>query len=139
MVLIVEDGQGLPIWDVEVSIKESWESWRTWDSIGSADGDQAFYRARWESDFVPWLRGRTDVRGRVDLSYDVTRLDGSKGKAPPREFDWISGREYLVRLRFENAEEEVRMRMKAGNRSRGARFAVRVEAIHPPDYVPAKK
>lgn len=137
--LTVKDGQGRPVAGIEVRAKESWESWQTWSPEGINDGDQAHYRARWESDFVPWLHGRTDAQGEAVLKFDQTSLDGSKGRTPPPERDRVSNREYIVRLRHKDEEDELRVLMKPGKEGRGARYSLRVDSIESSNYVPVNK
>jgi len=63
----VEDAQGLPVPDAKVRIKESWESWQTWGG-GTAESEKSYLRQRWESDFVPWLKGVTNDQGKAVLN-----------------------------------------------------------------------
>lgn len=133
--IAVEDGRGLPVPDVKVRIKESWESWQSWTPGGFKEGEKALYRERWESNFVPWLEGLTNVQGKAVLESVVTALDGTKGSEPPAKRDWISNREYIVKLQSKDAEDELLAVMKPGTISRGTRYTVKIEAIAMPRYV----
>ena len=133
--IAVEDGQGRPVHDAKVRIKESWESWQSWTSGGFKEGEKAFYRERWESDFVPWLEGLTNAQGKAVLESVVTALDGTKGSEPPAKRDWVSNREYIVKLQAKDAEDELLAVMKLGTISRGKRYTVRIEAIEKPHYL----
>lgn len=131
----VEDDRGRPLSGVKLRMKESWESWRSWPP---AAGEDPELRRRWESDAVPWIEGATDTEGAAILKYDVTRLDGIKGNTPPPDLDWVSNREYVVKLQRQEAEEELFVKMSPGTTSKGKRFTVRIEAIEMPVYHPVK-
>ena len=133
--IAVEDGRGLPMPDAKVRIKESWESWQSWTPGGFKEGEKAFYRERWESDFVPWLEGLTNAQGKTVLESVVTALDWTKGSEPPAKRDWVSNREYIFKLQTKDAEDELLAVMKPGTISRGKRYTVKIEAIEKPRYV----
>jgi hypothetical protein len=88
-----------------------------------------------ESDFVPWQDGLTNAQGKAVLELVVTALDGTKGREPPAKRDWVSNREYIVKLQTKDAEDELLAVMKPGTISKGKRYTVRIEAIEKPRYV----
>lgn len=133
--IAVEDGRGLPVPDAKVRIKESWESWQSWTPGGVKEGERAFYRERWESDFVPWLDGLTNAQGKTVLRFEVTALDWARGGEPPAKRDWVTNREYVVKVQTKDADEELLAVMKPGTVSQGKRYTVRIEAIEKPRYV----
>lgn len=133
--IAVEDGRGLPVPDAKVRIKESWRSWQSWTPGGFKEGERAYYRERWESDFVPWLEGSTNAQGKAILELIVGALDGTRGSEPPAKRDIASGREYIVKLQAQDGEDELLAVMKSGTVSRGKRYTVRIEAIEKPRYV----
>lgn len=132
--IAVEDSQGLPVPDAKVKIKESWESWQSWTPGGIKEGEKADYRERWESDFVPWLEGSTDAEGKAILKLNVTSLDDTRGSEPPAKRDLVSNRSYIVRLQTQAAEDELLVSMRPNTVGKGARYAVRIEAIEKPIY-----
>lgn len=133
--IAVEDGRGLPVPNAKVRMKESWESRQSWIPGGFKEGEKAFYRERWESDFVPWLEGLTDAQGKAVLESVETALDGTKGSEPPANRDWVSNREYIVKLQTKDAVDELLVEIKPGTISKGNRFRVKIEAIEKPRYV----
>lgn len=132
--IAVEDGQGCPVPDAKISIKESWKSWQSWEPGGVKDVDRAFYRAQWESE--PWLDGLTNTQGKAVLRFEATALDWTKGDEPPAKRDWVTNREYLFKVQTKDADEELFAVMKAGTVSQGKRFTMRIEAIEKSRYVP---
>ena len=134
----VKDSRGMPVRDAKIRIKESWESWKSWTPEGVKGGDSSFYRDRWESEFVPWIEGLTNDQGKAVLNFDVTALDATKGREPPRKRDWVSNSEYIVRIyNSKDAVDELLVVMKPGTISRGKRYTVRIESIGKPRYVQA--
>jgi hypothetical protein len=133
--IAVDDGRGLPVLDAKVKIKESWESWQSWTPGGFKEGEKAHYRERWESDFVPWLEGSTNAEGKAVLKLDVTALDDTRGSEPPAKRDFVSNREYIVKLQTQDAEDELLIVMRPNTVGKGTRYAVRIEAIEKPKYV----
>lgn len=77
----------------------------------------------------------TNTQGKAVLTFRVTALDWTKGGETPARRDWVSGREYIVKLRTPNAEEELRVVMKPGAVSKGKRYTVRIERMSKPRYV----
>ena len=65
----------------------------------------------------------------------MTALDGTKGSEPPAKRDWISSREYIVKLRTKDADDELLVAMKPGTIEKGKRYTVKIEAIEKPRYV----
>jgi hypothetical protein len=126
--------QRLPVGDVKVSMKESWESWQTWGGGIKAD-EEAYYRQRWASDFVPWLAGVTDAQGGAVIPIEITALDRTRGNEPPANRDTVSNREYIIRLQGQKAEDELRLVMKPGASAKGKSFTVTVVEIERPRYV----
>lgn len=135
--MAVTDDHGLPAPDVNVSIKESWESWQTWGGE-TAESEKSLYRQRWESDFVPWQKGMTDAQGRAAIRVRITALDHTRGDKPPANRDAVSNREYLIKLQKQNELEELRVVMKPGATVAGKRYAVKIEEIEKPRYVPTE-
>jgi hypothetical protein len=97
------------------------------------EATRAFWHERWESD--PWYKGSTANRGEAVVKQVEDALDWTRGNEPPAFRDWISNREYLVRVQKPGMEEEIRVVMKPGNISRGKSFAVRIRSITRPVYV----
>ncbi len=133
--ITVVDDRGLPAPHVRVSIKESWESWQSWAPGGIAESDKSFFRQRWESDFVPWREGVTNVEGEAVISVEITALDRTKGSEPPAIRDTISNREYIVKLQAQDAQDEILVVMTPGTTVNGKRYTAKVEAIEKPRYV----
>jgi hypothetical protein len=133
--IAVENDRGLPVPDAKVRIKESWESWQSWTPGGFKEGERAFYRERWESDFVPWHEGLSDAQGKVVLEMVVCALDWTKGNEAPAKRDRVSNREYIVKVQTKDAEDELLAVMKPGTISKGKRYTVRIEAIEKPRYI----
>jgi hypothetical protein len=131
--LSVMDRQGLPVRGVKVSMKESWESWKTWGS-GVRKEDEAHYREVWASDFVPWREGVTDAQGRGVITVKITALDHTRGNMPPASRDTVSNREYIIKLKGQNVQEEVRLVMKPGASIKGKSYTVSVVEIQKPRY-----
>jgi hypothetical protein len=98
-----------------------------------AFGETTVYRERWES--APWYEGSTDAQGNAVLELVVDALDWTKGSEPPAFRDWVSNREYLVRLQTQDAQDELRVVMKPGTVSTGKRYTVRIEVIQKPVYL----
>jgi hypothetical protein len=80
--IAVVDAQQMPVHGVSVNMKESWESWRSSGDATTGD-DQAYRRQLWESDFVPWRKGVTDVQGHAVIALTITALDRTRGNPPP--------------------------------------------------------
>jgi hypothetical protein len=133
--LKVVDAHGSPISGVNVAIKESWESWQTWGGAAK-EADKAYYRERWASDFVPWLKAVTDAQGRAVITIRITALDWTKGNQPPPSRDTVSNREYLIRLEGQNGQDDLRLVMKPGAAVKGSSYTVTVGDIEKPRYVP---
>jgi hypothetical protein len=129
--MAVEDSRGLPLPNSKVRIKESWESWQTWPPKFQ-ESERAFYRERWDSE--PWYEGSTNARGEAVLELVVEALDWTTGNKPPAFRDWVSNREHLVRIRSQDAQDELRVVMKPGSVGKGRRYTVRIEAIQKPVY-----
>jgi len=97
------------------------------------EATRAFWHEQWESD--PWYEGSTNALGKAVLKLVVEALDWTKGSEPPAFRDWVSNREYLVRLQTQNAQDELRVVMKPGTASEGKRYTVRIEAVQKPVYL----
>ena len=97
------------------------------------EATRAFWHERWESD--PWYEGSTNALGKAVLNLVVHALDRTKGSEPPAFRDWVSNREYLVRLQTKDAQDELRVVMKPGTASGGRRYTVRIEAVQKPVYL----
>jgi hypothetical protein len=134
----VADEQGLPVPNVDVAIKESWESWQTWGGEMN-EADKGYYRGQWASDFVPWRKGVTDAEGKAAIVIEITALDRTTGKEPPPKRDVVSNREYLVKARGRNLEEELRLVMKPGASVKGKVYAVSVVDIEKPRYCETRR
>ena len=128
----------LPVSGVNVAIKESWESWQTRGG-GIKEADKADYRQRWASDFVPWLKAVTDAQGRAVVTIRETALDWTKGNQPPPNRDWVSNREYLIKLQGKNGQDDLRLVMKPGASAKGSSHTVTVIDIENPRYVPTRQ
>jgi hypothetical protein len=131
--LAVSDGQGQPAGGVKVSMKESWESWRTWGG-GVSKEDEAHCRQVWGGDSVPWREGVTDARGNAVLTLRITAIDRTRGNTPPASRDTVSSREYIIKLQGQAGQEEVRLVMKPGASVKGKSYTVAVVAIQKPRY-----
>jgi len=70
----VVDEQGSPVSDVNVSMKESWESWGS----GVEEADKAYCRQLWVGDFVPWLKGVTNAQGTAVISIRINAMGESQ-------------------------------------------------------------
>jgi hypothetical protein len=134
----VADEKGLPASDVNVSMKESWESWRSWGG-GVKEADRAYYRQEWAIDFVPWLKGVTNAQGNAVIAIRETALDWTKGDEPPPERDTVSKREYIIKLQRHDVEDELRLVMKPGPSVKGKSYTVTVIDIQKPRYVPTRE
>lgn len=136
VVVAVVDDHGLPVPDVNVSIKESWESWQTWGG-GFPESERAIFRQRWESDFVPWRKGVTNAQGDAVIKIEVRALDWTKGNEPPPTRDFVANREHIIKLdgKFEGQRDELRVVMKPGASVKGRFFSVIVSDIEKPRYV----
>jgi hypothetical protein len=133
--MAVMDDHGAPAPDVNVSMKESWESWQTWGG-GTSESEKSYSREKWGSDFVPWRKGTTDVQGKVAIRVRITALDGTCGDKPPANRDTVSNREFLVKLEKGNEQEELLAVMKPGATASGKWYAIDIEEIEKPKYVP---
>jgi hypothetical protein len=131
--LKVLDGQGSPVQGVKVSMKESWESWKSWGG-GVKKDEETHYRGVWGSDFVPWREGVTDVHGKVVITVKITALDHTRGNTPPASRDTVSNREYIIKLKGQNAQEELRLVMKPGASVKGKSYTLSVVEIQKPRY-----
>jgi hypothetical protein len=129
--MAVEDSRGLPLPNSKVRIKESWESWQTWPPKFQ-ESERAFYRERWDSE--PWYEGSTNAQGEAVLELVVEALDWTRGNKAAASRDWVSNREHLVRIRSQDAQDELRVVMKPGSVGRGRRYTVKIEAIQKPVY-----
>jgi hypothetical protein len=133
--MAVTDEHGLPAPDVNVSIKESWESWQTWGG-GTSESEKSYLREKWGSDFVPWRKGVTDAQGKAAIRIRSTGLDRTRGDTPPANRDAVSNRDFLIKLQKQNDLEELRVVMKPGATAAGKRYAIKIEEIEKPRYVP---
>jgi uncharacterized protein YeaO (DUF488 family) len=131
--IAVSDAQGLPARDLKVSMKESWESWRTWGS-GVSKNDEAHCRQVWAGDFVPWRQGTTNAQGRVIITVEVTAIDSTRGNEPPACRDTVSNREFIIKLQGQNVQDEVRLLMKPGASAKGKSHTVAFIDIEKPHY-----
>lgn len=135
IIIQVKNDKGLPATEVKVRMKESWESWKTWLPGEIKKENEAFYRERWESEFVPWLEASTDAQGKATLKYVVTAIDETTGDIPPTRRDWIANREYIVQIKSDDREDQVNVEMTPGTTSTGQHFTLDIEAIEDPEYV----
>lgn len=133
--IAVQDGRGLPVPNATIKMKESWKSWQSWIPGGLKEDERASYRKRWKSDDIPWIEGSTDARGKAVLKLVVGELDSTRGTEPPAKRDYVSNREYIVRIQTEDGEEELLAEMKPGAVIRGKRYTAVMEAIDKPIYV----
>jgi hypothetical protein len=134
----VVDGQALPAPNMNVSIKESWESWQTWGG-GVPEADKAYYRQNWESDFVPWLKGVTNAQGKAIITVRRTSMDDTRGNEPPANRDHVSNREYIIKLQGQATQDEMRVVMKPGASVKGKSCTVTVIDIQKPRYVETRR
>jgi len=130
----VVDDHGVAVPNVTVSIKESWESWQSWGGK-VAESEKDLYYRRWESDYVPWYRGVTDAQGNAAIAVTFTALDHTKGNEPPANRDFVSNREFMVKLNGWNGQEELVVVMKPGAVARGKHYTIVVQEIEKPKYV----
>jgi len=128
----VVDDQGAPVPNVNVRIKESWESWQTWVA-GTPESQMSHFQQRWQSE--PWLEGVTNAQGEVTIWIERTGLDSTEGDEPPANRDFVSNREYMIRLDGQDVQDEIRMVMKPVAAGTGKQYTVRIEAIEKPRYV----
>ena len=136
MVVTVTDDKGLPAPNVKVRMKESWESWQSWEPGGFAEDQKAFYRQRWESEFVPWYQGVTNAQGKAVLQITQGALDNTTGNTPPANRDIVSNREYLVKLDGQSGQDEMRVMTTPDTVASGKRYSIRIDKIEAPVYVP---
>ena len=109
------------------------ESWQSWGG-GTPDAQREFFRRRWEGE--PGLHGLTDARGIAVIELQVTALDAQRGNEPPASRDWLSGREYIIRL--QNGEtQETRLVLKRGASAKTRGYTVTVVDVTKPRYVDA--
>jgi len=134
--IAVVDDQGRPARDVNVSIKESWESWQTWGG-GIPPSQMSYERESWERD--PWRKGVTDAQGKAAVCIRITAIDSTRGDKPPANRDNVSNREYLIKLQKQNDLEELRVVMKPAATAAGKRYTIKIEEIEKPRYVPTEE
>jgi hypothetical protein len=133
----VVDEKGVPAPNVNINMKESWESWQTWGR-GFDETEKAHYRQNWESDIVPWRKGATNTQGRAVVVIEDTALDRTRGKEPPTNRDMVSNREYIIKLQGQNVQDEVRLVMKPVASVKGKFYTLTVINIEKPRYIESR-
>ena len=128
VMITVQDGQGLPVPNALLRIKESWESWKP-PFITDADRS---YRERWER--FTWSEGSTNPQGTADVKQVDVELDPSNGGKPPARPDNISNFEYIIQVQLQDVKDELKVMMKPGAVGKGKKFTVRIESIQKPIY-----
>jgi hypothetical protein len=128
--------RGLPVSDVKVSMKESWQSWKSRGSGGNAKSEEPFFRQRWASDFVPCYESVTDAQGEATIRIENTAMDQTTGSTPPANRDIVSNREFIVKLEGEKVQEQMLLVIEPGAIGNGKSCTIEIEAIEKPKYVP---
>lgn len=131
LTVALEGKDGASAQGVSISMKETWESWKTWDPRIN-DGDETIYRRRWEGEVVPWLKGVTNSKGLATITMTRTVLDPGDGTQP---LDTVSNREYVIKLQGTETEEELRLVMLPGAVVDGKSFRLTVVEIGKPEWI----
>ncbi len=125
----VFDVNGLPVPNATLNMKESWKSW-SGDELN--ESEKIFYRDRWESEFVPVLKGKTGLDGFAMLGSKVTAMDDSTNDIESIISRDITGREFLVVVQSGGVQEEILLIAKPNSVGNGLAFTIKVEALPAP-------
>jgi hypothetical protein len=136
-----------PVVGVQLLLKEDFEAGHLMSDTDLTRDEWRYYKNVWEQ--REWFRGATDEDGKATIVVEYTVLDRSMGANPPKWRDWVTGKQFIVRVKKgqtptvitkagESPEERVSLAMEPGESAIGRNVRVTVLEIQGPWYVKTK-